>query len=70
MQLLEDAAILVFLQDQMATFARQHSEYPREKFIEIIKKCVRYADESNDLRLLITEPGGNFPMKGKMLQNH
>lgn len=40
-QLLEDAAVLVFLETQLQTFAVQHSTYPREKFIDILKKTWR-----------------------------
>jgi hypothetical protein len=40
-QLLEDAACLVFLENEIAGFAAQHAEYPREKFVGIIKKTWR-----------------------------
>lgn len=40
MQLLEDAAVLVFLQDQLEQFAVQHATYTREKFVDILKKSV------------------------------
>ncbi|KAN0061901.1 hypothetical protein ACQY0O_005896 [Thecaphora frezii] len=40
-QLLEDAAVLVFLQDELALFAAQHEEYTEQKFIDIIKKTWR-----------------------------
>ena len=40
-QLLEDAACLVFLENEIAGFATQHAEYPREKFIGIIQKTWR-----------------------------
>ena len=40
-QLLEDAACLVFLENEIAGFAMQHAEYPREKFIGIIQKTWR-----------------------------
>lgn len=37
-QALEDAACLVFLENEIADFAAQHADYPREKFIEILRK--------------------------------
>ena len=38
-QALEDAAVLVFLQSE--AFAAQHSDYPREKFVDILRKTWR-----------------------------
>lgn len=40
-QVLEDAAVLVFLENEIAGFASQHANYPREKFIDIIQKTWR-----------------------------
>lgn len=40
-QALEDAACLVFLENEIGAFAAQHSEYPREKFIDILRKTWR-----------------------------
>src|SRR5690242_17860331 len=37
-QALEDAACLVFLENEIADFAAQHAEYPREKFVDILRK--------------------------------
>lgn len=37
-QALEDAACLVFLENEIADFAAQHADYPREKFVDIIRK--------------------------------
>lgn len=37
-QALEDAACLVFLENEISAFAAQHADYPREKFVEIIRK--------------------------------
>jgi len=37
-QALEDAACLVFLENEISEFAAQHADYTREKFIEIIRK--------------------------------
>ena len=40
-QALEDAACLVFLENEISAFAAQHAEYPREKFVEILRKTWR-----------------------------
>jgi hypothetical protein len=40
-QALEDAAVLVFLEQEIGAFAAQHAEYPREKFVEILRKTWR-----------------------------
>ncbi len=40
-QALEDAAVLVFLESEIQAFAAQHAEYPREKFVDILKKTWR-----------------------------
>jgi tRNAThr (cytosine32-N3)-methyltransferase len=40
-QALEDAACLVFLENEIVAFAAQHAEYPREKFIDILSKTWR-----------------------------
>ncbi len=40
-QALEDAAVLVFLENEIAGFAAQHADYPREKFIDILQKTWR-----------------------------
>jgi tRNAThr (cytosine32-N3)-methyltransferase len=40
-QALEDAACLVFLENEISDFAAQHAEYPRGKFVEIIRKTWR-----------------------------
>ena len=37
-QALEDAACLVFLENEIADFAAQHAEYPRDKFIGILQR--------------------------------
>ena len=38
---LEDAAILVFLEHEIADFAAQHAEYTQQKFIDIVRKTWR-----------------------------
>lgn len=40
-QALEDAACLVFLENEIAEFAAAHADYPREKFVEILRKTWR-----------------------------
>jgi tRNAThr (cytosine32-N3)-methyltransferase len=40
-QALEDAACLVFLENEIEAFAAQHADYPREKFVDILQKTWR-----------------------------
>lgn len=40
-QALEDAACLVFLENEIGAFAAQHAAYPREKFVDILRKTWR-----------------------------
>jgi hypothetical protein len=40
-QALEDAAVLVFLESEIDAFAAQHADYPREKFLDILRKTWR-----------------------------
>lgn len=40
-QLLEDAAVLVFLEHEIAHFASRHPEYTREKYLGILRKTWR-----------------------------
>lgn len=40
-QALEDAACLVFLENEIEDFAAQHAGYPREKFVDILQKTWR-----------------------------
>jgi tRNAThr (cytosine32-N3)-methyltransferase len=40
-QALEDAACLVFLENEIGVFAARHADYPREKFIDILRKTWR-----------------------------
>lgn len=58
-QLLEDAAILVFLENESAAFVAQHAEYPREKFLGILRKSWRKlspAAQQEALSLSLPEP--------------
>ncbi len=40
-QALEDAACLVFLENEIADFAAEHADYPREKFLRILQRTWR-----------------------------
>ena len=40
-QALEDAACLVFLENEIAEFAAEHADYPREKLLDILRKTWR-----------------------------
>lgn len=40
-QALEDAAVLVFLENEIGAFAARHADYPREKFVDILRKTWR-----------------------------
>lgn len=40
-QALEDAAVLVFLESEIASFAAHHAEYSRGKFLDILRKTWR-----------------------------
>lgn len=40
-QALEDAACLVFLENEIADFAAAHADYPRDKFVDILRKTWR-----------------------------
>lgn len=40
-QLLEDAAVLVFLEHEIADFAASHADYTRDKFLDILRKTWR-----------------------------
>lgn len=45
-QALEDAAVIVFLQHEIAEFAAAHSDYPTEKFHHILRRTWRKLTES------------------------
>ena len=40
-QALEDAAVLVFLENEIGAFADKHADYPRQKFVMIVRKTWR-----------------------------
>ncbi|MGE0383985.1 MAG: DUF4202 domain-containing protein [Gammaproteobacteria bacterium] len=56
-QALEDAACLVFLETELARFAAQHADYPREKFVDILRKTWRkMSPRGRDLALGLAFP--------------
>ena len=58
-QALEDAACLVFLENEFGAFAAQHAGYPREKFVDIIRKTWRKMSASaQELARGLTLPPG------------
>lgn len=59
-QALEDAACLVFLENEIGAFAAQHADYPREKFVEIIRKTWRkMSPRGQELVRTLALPPGN-----------
>lgn len=58
-QALEDAAVMVFLENEIGAFAAQHAEYPREKFVDILKKTWRkLSPRAQELAGSLTLPPG------------
>lgn len=56
-QALEDAACLVFLENEIGDFAAQHADYTREKFIEIIRKTwKKMSPRAHELALALPLP--------------
>jgi tRNAThr (cytosine32-N3)-methyltransferase len=56
-QALEDAACLVFLENEIGAFAAQHAAYPREKFVDIIRKTWRkMSPGAHELALALALP--------------
>jgi tRNAThr (cytosine32-N3)-methyltransferase len=56
-QALEDSACLVFLENEIEAFAAQHAEYPREKFVDIIRKTwKKMSPRGQDLARTIALP--------------
>ncbi len=56
-QALEDAACLVFLENEIGAFAAAHADYTAEKFIDIIRKTwVKMSDRGHALALTIDLP--------------
>ncbi|MCF7686935.1 MAG: DUF4202 family protein [Cephaloticoccus sp.] len=56
-QALEDAAVLVFLENEIGAFAAQHADYPRGKFIDILRKTWRkLSPKARELALKLDLP--------------
>jgi len=56
-QALEDAACLVFLESEIEAFAAQHADYPREKFIAILRKTwAKMSSRARELALGLSLP--------------
>ncbi len=56
-QVLEDAACLVFIADELSGFAAEHADYSREKFIDIIRRTwVKMSPGAHALALTIPLP--------------
>ena len=56
-QALEDAACLVFLENEIEAFAAQHADYSREKFVDIIRKTwKKMSPRGQDLAKTIALP--------------
>lgn len=56
-QTLEDAACLVFLEKEIGAFAAQHADYPREKFVDILRKTWRkMSPKAQELALALNLP--------------
>jgi tRNAThr (cytosine32-N3)-methyltransferase len=56
-QALEDAACLVFLENEIEAFAAQHADYPREKFVAILRKSwAKMSPRARDLALSLSLP--------------
>lgn len=56
-QALEDAACLVFLENEIEAFAAQHADYPREKFVGILRKTwAKMSPRARELALGLSLP--------------
>lgn len=67
-QALEDAACLVFLENEIADFATQHADYPREKFVEIIRKTwKKMSPRGQDLARTIALPPAIAALVGEAI---
>jgi tRNAThr (cytosine32-N3)-methyltransferase len=54
-QALEDAACLVFLENEVSAFASKHADYPREKFLTIFERIWRKMSPAGRARALELE---------------
>jgi hypothetical protein len=65
-QALEDAACLVFLENEIADFAAQHADYPREKFVDIIRKTwKKMSPAAQSAALTLSLPAGIAALVGE-----
>jgi tRNAThr (cytosine32-N3)-methyltransferase len=56
-QALEDAAILVFLENEISSFVAQHADYSKEKWLDILRKNWRKLSEAGrDAALALDYP--------------
>jgi tRNAThr (cytosine32-N3)-methyltransferase len=68
-QALEDAACLVFLENEIGAFAAQHADYTREKFVDIIRKTWRkMSPGAHALALGLTLPPGIAELVGEAVR--
>ncbi len=67
-QALEDAACLVFLENEIEAFAAQHADYPREKFVDIIRKTwKKMSPRGQDLAKTLALPPAIAALVGEAL---
>ena len=67
-QALEDAACLVFLENEIAEFAAQHADYPREKFVDIIRKTwKKMSPHGQDLAKTLALPPAIMALVGEAI---
>jgi hypothetical protein len=65
-QALEDAACLVFLENEIADFANEHADYPREKFVDIIRKTwKKMSPAAQSAALTLSLPAGIAALVGE-----
>jgi len=69
-QALEDAACLVFLENEIAQFAAQHQDYPPEKFVGIIRKTwAKMSEPAQAAAQTLTLDPGVAPLVRQALQS-
>lgn len=57
-QALEDAACLVFLESEIGSFAESHADYPKEKFVAILRRTwAKMSSEARTVALALPLPG-------------
>jgi hypothetical protein len=69
-QALEDAACLVFLENEIADFAAAHSDYPEAKFVDILRKTwLKMSPEAQALALGLDLPPSIKALVSAALRN-